>query len=215
MPVVAEPRSTFSYVLDCDRRLSGPRQAVFLLRGLSANELDSVEAFMRPNGVAPAAWITDLAILRIALVGWRRLRDSRGDEVAFCARTETVSSGEDVSAEFVDSLIPLPPGTASPQRWVGVGLPREPADLLDSAKGPGLREGRPLDGDTPVGSSPPERGGRRSRRRTGRSIEPGIECAGESWSPLVAALQRRLARETDNTRSGDGAYVVGDDRWKG
>ena len=88
MPIALDPKSTFPYVLECDRKLPNEQQTVFKLRGLTVAEEASVSdsmilAHSGTDELAFRAGTHQLTILRFGLRGWEGFVNGEGAEVRF------------------------------------------------------------------------------------------------------------------------------------
>jgi len=86
MPIALDPKSTFPYVLKCDRDLPESEQTVFQLRGLTVAEEASVSdsmilAHSGSDELAFRAGTHQLTVLRFGLRDWSGFRDKDGNEV--------------------------------------------------------------------------------------------------------------------------------------
>jgi hypothetical protein len=88
MPIALDPKSTFPYVLQCDRDLPEDEQTVFELRGLTVAEEAAVsDSMILAHGgtdeLSFRAGTHQLTILRHGLRGWQRFNGANGEPVEF------------------------------------------------------------------------------------------------------------------------------------
>lgn len=108
MPIALDPKSTFPYVLKCDRDLPDESRTVFQLRGLTVAEEASVSdsmilAHSGSDELAFRAGTHQLTILRFGLRGWEKLMDAEGEPVKF---ETTRSHPRHVTDDCLDRLAP-------------------------------------------------------------------------------------------------------------
>jgi hypothetical protein len=106
MPIALNPKSTFAYVLECDRDLPTEEQTIFHLRGLTVSEEASVSDSMilahgGSNDLTFRAGTHQLTVLRFGLRGWDNLRDGDGAEVPF---EQTKGHPRHITDECLDRL---------------------------------------------------------------------------------------------------------------
>ena len=94
MPIALNPKKTWEYQLREDRKRIGegeddlvldPEKTVFLLRGLTADELaDGTDGKL--GRAYPMTGTTALKTVRMGLVGWRNFVDEDGNALTFTER---------------------------------------------------------------------------------------------------------------------------------
>lgn len=109
MPIALDPKATFDYVLEDDRKLEQSEQTVFVLRGLTVAEeakvADSmISSIPGQEELTFRSGTHQLTILRHGLRGWRNFRSADGSEVPF---ETTKGSPRQVTDECLDRLSPL------------------------------------------------------------------------------------------------------------
>jgi len=108
MPIALDPKSTFPYVLECDRTLPEEEQTIFQLRGLTvAEEAAVADSMILAHGGSDEltfrAGTHQLSVLRFGLRGWEKFLDPDGKEVSF---DSTKSHPRHVSDPCLDRLEP-------------------------------------------------------------------------------------------------------------
>jgi hypothetical protein len=108
MPIALDPKATYEYVLEEDRKLPEEEQTVFTLRGLTVAE----EARVADNMIASIpgqeefafrSGTHQLTVLRFGLRGWSNFKSATGSEVTF-----DIGRGNprQVTDEALDRLLP-------------------------------------------------------------------------------------------------------------
>ena len=108
MPIALDPKATFDFVLEDDRKLPEDEQTVFTLRGLTVAEEAKVADSMISSipGAEELSFRSgthQLTVLRFGLRGWKNFTDSDGKEVEM-----ELSRGNprQVTDDSLDRLIP-------------------------------------------------------------------------------------------------------------
>jgi len=88
MPIALDPKATFSYVLEDDRKLPTEEQTTFTLRGLTVAEeakvADSmISSIPGQEELSFRSGTHQLTVLRHGLRGWTNFLDVTGKEVPF------------------------------------------------------------------------------------------------------------------------------------
>jgi hypothetical protein len=121
MPIALDPKATFTYVLEDDRKLPEEEQTAFTLRGLTVAEeakvADSmISSIPGQEELSFRSGTHQLTVLRHGLRSWANLLDANGKEVAF----ETGrGSPRHVTDDCLDRILPR-----HRQELVGVILER-------------------------------------------------------------------------------------------
>lgn len=88
MPIALDPKETYDYVLEAERKLGDEEQTVFQLRGLTIAEEAALNNTLVASdmGGDEMKWKTgdyQLKTLKLGLVGWRNFNDAEGVDVPF------------------------------------------------------------------------------------------------------------------------------------
>ena len=108
MPIALDPKATFEYVLEDDRKLPEDKQTVFTLRGLTVAEeakvADSmISSIPGQEELSFRSGTHQLTVLRFGLRGWRGFKDAEGKHVEFEAGR---GSPRHVGDASLDRLLP-------------------------------------------------------------------------------------------------------------
>lgn len=111
MPIALDPKETFSYVLEDERKLPEDDQTVFQLRGLTISEEASLNNSLIASdmGGEEMKWKTgdyQLNTLKRGLIGWSNFRDATGNEVA-CEIVERTGFRKKTSGKVEDPGVAL------------------------------------------------------------------------------------------------------------
>lgn len=108
MPIALDPKATFTYVLEDDRKLPEEEQTLFTLRGLTVAEEAKVANSMISSipgqeELSFRSGTHQLTVLRQGLRGWQNFKDAAGGEIQF----ETGrGSPRQVTDESLDRILP-------------------------------------------------------------------------------------------------------------
>ena len=121
MPIALDPKATFTYILEDDRKLPEEDQTVFTLRGLTVAEeakvADSmISSIPGQEELSFRSGTHQLTVLRHGLRGWENFKDADGKNVSF-----DIGRGNPrhVTDECLDRMLPR-----HRQELVGVILER-------------------------------------------------------------------------------------------
>ena len=108
MPIALDPKATFEYVLEDDRKLKPEEQTTFTLRGLTVGEEAKVADSMISSipGAEELSFRSgthQLTVLRYGLRGWSNFGTSDGKQVLF---ESTKSNPRHVTDDCLDRLLP-------------------------------------------------------------------------------------------------------------
>ena len=108
MPIALDPKATFEYTLEDDRKLNEDEQTVFVLRGLTVGEEAKVADSMISSipGAEELSFRSgthQLTVLRFGLRGWKNFAGPSGAAVQF---DTTRSNPRHVTDECLDRLLP-------------------------------------------------------------------------------------------------------------
>lgn len=121
MPIALDPKATFSYVLEDDRKLPEAEQTVFTLRGLTVAEeakvADSmISSIPGQEELSFRSGTHQLTVLRHGLRGWSNFKNADSKDILFEANK---GNPRWVTDECLDRLLPK-----HRQELVGVVLER-------------------------------------------------------------------------------------------
>ena len=107
MPIALDPKATFNYVLEDDRKLKPEEQTVFVLRGLTVGEEAKVADSMISSipGAEELSFRSgthQLTVLRFGLRSWENFAGPSGTAVVF---DHTRSNPRHVTDECLDRLL--------------------------------------------------------------------------------------------------------------
>lgn len=108
MPIALDPKATFEYVLEDDRKLPVEERTVFKLRGLTVAEearvADSmISSVPGQDELSFRSGTHQLTVLRFGLRGWSNFKDSSGSDVEF---ELTSRHPRHITDEALDRLLP-------------------------------------------------------------------------------------------------------------
>ena len=88
MPIALDPKATFEFILEDERKLEPEAQTVFKLRGLTVGEearvADSmISSVPGEEELSYRSGTHQLTVLRYGLRGWSNFNDTNGSEVPF------------------------------------------------------------------------------------------------------------------------------------
>jgi hypothetical protein len=88
MPIALDPKATFEYILEDDRKIPEEDRTVFKLRGLTVSEearvADSmISSVPGQDELSIRSGTHQLTVLRYGLRGWSNFKDSSGNEIPF------------------------------------------------------------------------------------------------------------------------------------
>jgi hypothetical protein len=106
MPIALDPKATFDYVLEDDRKLPEDKRTVFVLRGLTVAEEARVADTMISSipgqeELSFRSGTHQLTVLRAGLRGWSNFSTSEGGEIVF---EKTKSHPKVVTDDCLDRL---------------------------------------------------------------------------------------------------------------
>jgi hypothetical protein len=121
MPIALDPKATFTYILEDDRKLPEEDQTVFTLRGLTVAEeakvADSmISSIPGQEELSFRSGTHQLTVLRHGLRGWENFKDADGKNVSFDTGR---GNPRHVTDECLDRMLPR-----HRQELVGVILER-------------------------------------------------------------------------------------------
>ena len=113
---VTDPKATYSYIAEEDRKLPQEEQTFFMLRRLTRREYADLEDGLieyRDSGVSTVRTGTKMIkALKAGLRGWSNLRNGNGQEVSFKAESTGEPSDEtldylsqDISRELMFQIL--------------------------------------------------------------------------------------------------------------
>jgi hypothetical protein len=108
MPIALDPKATFEYILEDDRKLPEEDRTVFKLRGLTVSEearvADSmISSVPGQEELSFRSGTHQLTVLRFGLRGWSNFKDSEGNEVPFELNSR---HPRHITDEALDRLLP-------------------------------------------------------------------------------------------------------------
>lgn len=88
MPIALDPKATFKYVLEDDRKVEESERTTFTLRGLTVGEearvADSmISSVPGEDELSYRSGTHQLTVLRYGLRGWENFNDAEGNSVPF------------------------------------------------------------------------------------------------------------------------------------